>query len=123
MKTSLLVHTFWVVVLCTGLSFSAPVFGQDATSDLLNKAFDLVHQAWNPQGDPPSNDDRVKFLTQALGLLKVTPDRGLKGHRARAVRDINAALAKIKTGDTEKQAVESIHDAADELRDAIAIAN
>jgi hypothetical protein len=89
---------------------------------MLNQAFDLVHQAWNPEGDPPSNDERTKLLTQALKLVKDTPDHRLKGHRVLAMRDINAALDLIKNGDPDNKAVEAIHDAAEELRTALSIA-
>ena len=122
MKTSFVLNTLGVAAISAFLIFSAPVFGDDPTGDMLNQAFDLIHQAWNPGGDPPSNDERTKLLTQAMKLVKDTPDHRLKGHRVQAMLDIRAALDLIKEGDPNNKAVESIHDAADELRTALSIA-
>jgi hypothetical protein len=120
MKTSFVLHAFWVAMLSAILSFSAPVFGQD--TDMLNQALDLVHQAWNPGGDPPSNDQQIDLLNQALKLAQDAPQHNVKGHRVLAVRDIKAALDLLKNGDPDHKAVEYIHDAASELRDALSIA-
>jgi hypothetical protein len=115
---------FWGVVLCAILAFSAPVFGDgtDTAADMLSQALDLVHQAWNPGGDPPSNDQRTDLLTQALKLAKESPNHNVKGHRVQAILDIQAALALLNDGDPDNKAVEYIHDAASELRTALSIA-
>ena len=118
MKTSFVLHAFWVAILSAVLTFSAPVFGDD---DLLNQAFDLVHQAWNPGGDPPSDDQRTELLTQALELAKDAPDHHVRGHRVQAILDIKAALTLIKDGDSDHKADEYIRDAASELRTAISL--
>jgi hypothetical protein len=120
MKTSFVLNAFWVAMLSTILSFSAPVFGQD--TDMLNQAFDLVHQAWNPGGDPPSDDQQKDLLNQALKLAQDAPQHNVKGHRVQAIRDIKAALDLLKNGDPDHKAVDYIRDAASELRDALSIA-
>lgn len=90
---------------------------------MLNKAFDLVHQAWNPAGDPPSNADRTDLLDQALKLAQDAPDHHLKGHRVQAILDIKAALDELAKGDPDHKAVEYIHDADSELHTALSIAD
>jgi hypothetical protein len=65
MKISFILNASLVVVMSVALSFSAPLFGADED---LNKALDLVHQAWNPSGDAPSIDQRTDLLNQALKL-------------------------------------------------------
>jgi len=121
MKTSPLLHAFWLAVLGAVLSFSAPVFGED--TDMLNKAFDLVHQAWNPGGDTPSDDVRTDLLTQALTLAQNAPEHNVKGHRVKAIFEIKAALALIKDGDPDHKAADHIRTAADELRTALSISD
>ena len=120
MKTSFLLNAFWVAIMSAVLSFSAPVFGED--TDMLNKAFDLVHQAWNPGGDPPTDAQRTDLLTQALKLAQDAPQHRVAGHRVKAILEIKAALSLIKDGDPDHQAAEHIRDAASELRDALSIA-
>jgi hypothetical protein len=120
MKTSFVLNAFGVAMLSAALSFSAPVFGED--TDMLNQALDLVHQAWNPGGDPPSDDQRTDLLNQALKLAHDAPEHHVKGHRVQAIRDIKAALSLIKNGDPDHKAVEYIRDADSELRDALSIA-
>jgi hypothetical protein len=120
MKTSFILNAFGVALICSFLSVSSPVFGEDP--DMLNKAFDLVHQAWNPGGDPPSDDQRTDLLTQALKLAQAAPDRRVRGHRVKAILEIKAALVLIKDGDTDHKAGDHIREAASELRTAISIA-
>ena len=120
MKTSFLVNALYVAIMSAFLSFSAPVFGQD--TDMLNKAFDLVHQAWNPGGDPPSDDQRTDLLNQALKLAQDAPQHNVAGHRVKAILDIKAALAAIKDGDPDHKAGDYIRDAASELRTALSLA-
>jgi hypothetical protein len=112
MKTSLLLRSFWIAVIGAFLSLSAPAFG-DA---MLNQALDLVHQALNPGGDPPSNADRTTWLTQALDLTRKSPVRRTAGHRVKAINDIQAALDQLKQGDAGNEATEYIRDAYSELR-------
>ena len=126
MKTPFIAHAFTVVVLGAMLSFAAPAFGDDAapaSAGMLSQAFDLVHQAWNPGGDPPSAADRTDLLTKALKLAQEAPDHHLRGHRVQAILDIKAALAELKDGDPDHKADGLIHDAAEELRTAISIAD
>jgi hypothetical protein len=120
MKTSLNFRVLAVAVVGAALSLGAPVYGMD--DDMLNQALDLVHQAWNPGGDPPSDADRTNLLTKALTLTQNAPEHHVRGHRVQAILDIKAALAMIKDGDPDHKATEVIHDAADELRDSLRIA-
>jgi hypothetical protein len=112
MKTSVLLSSFWIAVIGAFLCWSAPVFGDD----MLNKALDLVHQALNPGGDQPSNDDRTTWLTQALDLARNSPVRNARGHRVKAINDIQAALDQLKQGDSNNAATEYIREAYSELR-------
>jgi hypothetical protein len=123
MKTSFVLNVFWVAIFGVFLSFSAPVFA-DGDIDLLNQALDLVHQAWNPGGDPPSNDQRTDLLNQALKLVQQVPPAAARyrGHRARAIDDIKAALFEIGSGDPNNKATDDIRDADFELRAAISTA-
>jgi hypothetical protein len=121
MKTSFLLNACCVVTISVVLGFSTPLFGE--STDMLNKAFDLVHQAWNPGGDPPSDAQRTELLTKALKLAQDAPQHKVGGHRVKDVRDIEAALSLLKDGDPEHKATEYIHDAASELRTALSIAN
>jgi hypothetical protein len=122
MKKSLVFKSFMMVVTAAGLATFTPLWG-DENVDLLNKAEDLVHQAWNPAGDPPSIEDRTKMLTDAMKLAQEAPDHHLKGHRVQAVLDIKAALAELQKGDPDHKATEFIHDADSELRTALSIAH
>jgi hypothetical protein len=121
MKTSFLVRSLVVGVVCSALNLAGPVRGDDTVSDMLNQSFDLVHQAWNPGGDAPSVADRIDLLTKALKLAQEAPSNHLRGHRVQAIQDIQAALAILKNGDPDGKAVEPIHDAADQLQDALTI--
>ena len=125
MKTSFILNAFWVVLICAVLNFSSPLFGDSGgdTKDMLYKAYDLVHQAWNPGGDPPSDAQRTDLLTQALKLAQTAPQHNLRGHRAKAIDEIKAALDLIKAGDPDHKASEHLHDAASELRTAVSMAD
>ena len=122
MKISFILNALWVAVMGVILSFSSPLFGGEDT-DMLNRAFDLVHQAWNPGGDPPSDADRTNLLNQALKLAQAAPQHHVGGHRVKAILEIKAALALIKDGDADHTAVEHIHNADSELRTALSIAD
>ncbi len=113
---------FPLAVLTAMLSLALPAWADDSSADMLNKAYDLVHQAWNPGGDPPSDAQRTDLLTKALDLTKNAPDHHLKGTRKQAMLDIQAALDLLKNGDSDHKAGDLIHKAADDLRDAISLA-
>jgi hypothetical protein len=98
-----------------------PAFAGDDGS-LLKQAEDLVKQAWNPGGDPPSADDRTKMLTQALELTQKEPDHRLAMNRVAAMKSIRAALEELKTGDPNNKVNDDLIDADRALRDAIEIA-
>jgi hypothetical protein len=119
MKTSLLLTPILVAVMGIFLGLSAPAFGDD----MLNQALDLVHQALNPGGDQPSNDDRTTWLTQALGLAQKSPIRNARGHRVKAINDIRAALDAIKQGSPDHEVADYIRAAYSELRTATALAD
>ena len=123
MNTSLLLRVLTLVVLGGVLGLATPAFGDAApvSAGMLNQAYDLVHQAWNPGGDPPSNAVRIDLLTKALPLVKDAPDHHLKGTRVQAMRDIKAALDVLKAGDPDHKAGDLIHTVAEELRDALSL--
>jgi hypothetical protein len=120
MKSTFALNVFLVAVLSFALGFAAPVFG-DADVDVLNQAQDLVHQALNPGGDPPSNAQRIDLLNQALKLLQqIPPDKSqYRGHRKKAVFDLRAALGELNQGDPNNKATDDIEDASAAIRDAI----
>ena len=122
MKITFIRRTLLVAATSTALGFALPVFGDDNT-DMLNQAEDLVHKAWNPGGDAPSNDQRTDLLNQAMKLAQDAPDHHLKGHRVQAILDIKAALSELQKGDPDNKAKEYIHDADTELRTCVSIAN
>ena len=69
MKNSFILPIFAVSIISAMICFSSPLFGygEDETA-MLNKAYDLVHQAWNPGDNPPSDTERTDLLNQALKL-------------------------------------------------------
>jgi hypothetical protein len=95
----------------------AAVAGDDG--DLLKQAEDLVHQAWNPGGDAPSNDDRTQLINKAIELAQKEPDHRLHGTRVEAIRLLKAALEQIKNGDPDNRVSGELQDADRELRDAM----
>jgi hypothetical protein len=115
-------RTLLVLIGVASLIFSFSALADDPTPDMLNQALDLVHQAWNPGGDAPSNAQRTDLLTRALKLAQQAPDRHLKMHRAQAIQDIDLALAEIQKGDPDQKATGYIRDADSELRSALSIA-
>jgi hypothetical protein len=113
----------WAPVIGLVLFFSAPVFAEDGSIGLLNQACDVVHQAWNPGGDPPSDVQRTDLLNQALKLIqKAHSWKHYGGHLAKAFKDIQAALSLIKSGVPPDKVTDPIHDAETELRNALAFA-
>jgi hypothetical protein len=121
MKNFTILRLFGITTMVAIFGFTTLGFGDEST-EMLNKALDLVHQAWNPGGDPPSNDQRTDLLNQALKLAQDAPQHNVRGHRVKAIKDIQAALAEIKMGDPSGKAYEQIHDADSELRSALSIA-
>jgi hypothetical protein len=117
MKTHLLLASFWIAIIGAFLCSSAPAFGDE----LLNQALDLVHQALNPGGDRPSNDDRTTWLTKALDLAQKSPVRNAAGHRVKAMHDIQAALDAIKQNSPDNEVSGYIRDAYSELRTATSL--
>jgi hypothetical protein len=91
------------------------------STDMLNQALDLVHKAWNPAGDPPSDKDRIDLLTKAMSLAQNAPQHRTRGHRVQAINDIKAALSEIQRGDPDNKVTGYLHDADSELRDALSI--
>ena len=120
MKTHSLNRTLSVVLIIMSLGFVPPVFGDDAD---MKKALDLVHQVENSAGNPPSDAQRIEWLTQAMQLAKEAPNHRLKGHRVQAIQDIKAALFAIQGGDPDHKAINYIRDAESELSTAVSLAN
>lgn len=125
MKTSLMTQALAGVVVGGALGCATPIFGDDAAqvaAGMLNQAYDLVHKAWNPGGDPPSAAEQTDLLTKALKLTQDAPDHHLRGTRVQAVLDLKAALAMLKNGDPDHKLNDLIHTAADDLRAAASLA-
>lgn len=104
------------------MSGSLPALAND-TADNLKQAAQLVHEAWNPAGDPLSDDKRTELLAKALDLAVNSPQRHVHGHRVKAIAFIRAALDDIKNGDPDKKVNGLLHDADSELRESISETN
>ena len=85
---------------------------------MLKQAEDLVHQAWNPAGDPPSNDQRTQLLTKAVDLAKNAPQHRVHGHRVHAILLMRSALDELKNGDPGNKVSGYLKDADSELRES-----
>lgn len=114
MKTSNVLAMVWVAILGSVLFFSSPAY---ASGDpLIEKARDLLHEAWNPAGDPPSDAKRTELLNSALENLKKSA-AVYHGQRAKAIEKVKLALEEISKGDKDGKAKDYIRDAVDLLRD------
>jgi len=111
---------FVVGAIAIGAIFGSvtPVFAAD-DGGALKQADDLVKQAWNPGGDPPSTDQRTQWVSKAIELAKSESDHRLKGQRVEAIRFMQQALESIKAGDEESKISEALEDADRDLRDSI----
>ena len=118
MKISLIRLSICGAVAGAMLGWSSVAWAGDE-GDLLKQAQDLVHQAWNPGGNPPSNDQRTQLLTKALELTKAEPDHHLHRNRLEAMRLMRAALEEIKIGDPNNKVTADLQDADRALREAI----
>ena len=110
-------------VLCSvavGAIFGAatPAFAGDDGA-VLKQSEDLLKQAWNPGGDPPSNDERTQLLTRAIKLADSEPDHHLHLQRVKAVNLMQKAIDTIKAGDPNNQVDSLLQDADSDLRNAI----
>ena len=121
MKKSVVRCVLCLVSMGVILGLSARAFADD-DGDLLKQSEDLLKQAWNPGGDPPSNDQRTELLGKAIALAQKEPDHRLARNRVAAIQSMKAALEEIKAGDPNNKANEDMQDADRDLRDAIAIA-
>jgi len=101
-----------------GLAVLSAFMGMPAHADdpMVNEAQSDLEKAWNPAGDPPSNDDRTALLKSALGLLQKVPAI-YHGHRVKAMGFIQDALLELQKGDSDQKATDLIHSAVDEVRD------
>jgi hypothetical protein len=129
MKTSFVLGTVWIATISACLYFSAPAFGDDGNNAaLISQARDLVHQAWNPDGDPPSDNQRTALLNKALKLLQQLPpppplphhvhfhgDLEIEDHVGKAIQDISGAISGIQNGTPADQVTAAIQDADVEL--------
>jgi hypothetical protein len=107
----------WVVLMAV-LGWSMPARADD-DADMLKQAEDLVHQAWNPGGDPPPKDQQEDLLQKAINLAVRAPQHRVHGHRVHAIQLMRGALDLIKNGDPEDKAPGLLRDADSELREAI----
>jgi hypothetical protein len=118
MKTSIIHYATCCATLGAILGWPTSALAGD-DGDLLKQAEDLVHQAWNPGGDAPSNDDRTQLINKAIELTQKEPDHHLHGTRVEAIRILKAALEEIKNGDPNNRVTGELQDADRELRDAM----
>jgi hypothetical protein len=109
-------HVLCAVVAGAILGLATPSFAND-DGELLKQAEDLVKQAWNPGGDPPSN--RVDLITQAITLAQNEPDHRLRGTRMAGIRTLQQALEAIKGGESDDKVSGLLQDADRNLREAI----
>ncbi len=121
MKTSPFLNAFWILLLSAVLSMATPLFAESHA--MVNDAMDLVHKAWNPEGTPPPDPQKVKLLKQAAELLSNAPPATYDGHKKKAMRYINSALFEIKRGDPDHKVIDYIQDAEQQLRSALADAS
>jgi len=121
MKTSL-IHRLLIALIGAALVFSPPGFGQD-TTDMLGKALAVVRQVENPTGNPPTDAQRIDLLTQAIEMAQEAPNHRLKGHRVLAIQAIRGAIAEIRNGDPNHQAINYLHTADAELTASVSLAN
>jgi len=115
MKTRCLSSFFGLAILGAFLSLSSLALA-DVDDPLLNDARANLEKAWNPGGDPPSDDDRVALLKSALADLKKVPPGGYHGHRMKAIDFIQSALFELDKGDPDHKAGDYIHSAVEEIR-------
>jgi hypothetical protein len=97
---------------------ASPAFAGD-DGDAMKQAEDLVKQAWNPGGDPPSNDDRTQLITKAITLAQSEPDHNLRGQRVLAIRELQLAIETIKAGGPDSKVTGLLQEADRDLRTAI----
>ena len=121
MKTFSLLNAFWIVLLSAVFSLATPAFAEDHA--IMYDALDLVHKAWNPEGKPPSDAQRVKLLNKAMTYLENAPPGSYDGHKRKAMRYINSILFEIKLGDPDHVVTKYLQDTEQQLRSAIADAN
>jgi hypothetical protein len=100
------------------LGSALPAFAGD-DGDVLKQAEDLVKQAWNPGGAPPSNDDRTQLITKAIALAQSEPDHRLRGQRAKAIRELQLAIETLKAGDPDNKVTGMLVEADRGLRNSI----
>ena len=119
MKNQFAIRRSFIVLAFIALGFSFPVFGDSA--DPLQQALDLVHQAESTTGTPPSDAQRIDWLTHALKLTQQAPNHRLKGHRVAAVQAMRSALIELQKGDPDHKAADYLRNADTELSAAVAI--
>ncbi len=107
-------HVSLLALLSFVLAFATPVFGYG--DPLIAQAGDLLHEALNPGGDPPSIQDKTKMVQQALELLRQSA-AVYRGQRAKAIQYAREALEELKNGDPDNKADEAIRQAYSFTRD------
>lgn len=115
MKACSILNVFWLALIGLFLGLSSPA--QAEGDPLLNKARDLLHKAWNPDGDAPNDADRTAMLKSALTLLKKAPPGAYHGHKLKAIEFINSALFELQKGDPDHKVTDYIRNALDQVRD------
>lgn len=118
MKSSTIGRTTGWILLLAVVCWSMPLRADD-DADMLKKAEDLVHQAWNPGGDPPPQSQQLDLLKQAIDLAVQAPQHRVHGHRVHAIQLLKTAVDQIKLGDPNHQVYGLLKDADEELRQSI----
>ena len=121
MTLSSRLRSLWIGLIVVAMGLATPLFAESHA--MVNDAMDLVHKAWNPEGTPPPDPQKVKLLKQASELLSNAPPATYDGHKKKAMRYINSALFEIKRGDPDHKVIDYIQDAEQQLRSALADAS
>jgi len=90
---------------------------------MLGKALDIVRQVEQPADKPLTDAQRIDLLNQAITTAQEAPNHRLQGHRVLAIQAIRGAIAEIRGGDPNHQAVTYLHTADTELSTSISLAS
>lgn len=120
MKSISFAKLFCVALISIFLGLSAPAHAEMQAT--LNAALDMIHQAWNPGGDPLPDAQRTDLLNKAIALLHEPPDKHakipkdlVKLHK-KIIGEINDALDALQKGDPDHKVDGYLHDADEDIR-------
>jgi hypothetical protein len=104
------------IVAVLFFALSSPVLGDNGNAATLSDVHKTLLQAAGYDADtPPTPDEQVKLLNQALKQIRTIP-HVYHGQLKEATRLINAALNELSNGDPAHKAREDIFDADDQIK-------